>query len=167
MGQCHMDNQINNQDPLDQTPIVNSEPVVNPEPIIQPEPDVVATPQPPVEPTLSDFGIIPKPPQNNIFKIIFIFSLIIFILTASAFAFVYYKSQNNSPTTDNSPSTISPTPTPSGTCFLNDKTYQVGESFASADGCNTCSCESQDMIVCTEKACLLTPSATSSSTIKN
>jgi hypothetical protein len=167
-----MDNQTNNQEPISETPVnqepVNQEPVnqepVNQEPIAE-TPVVPAPPAP--EPTLRDFGITPKPPQNNIFKIIFIFSLIIFILTASAFAFVYYKSQKKSSPTDNSPSTISSTPTPSGTCFLNDKTYQVGESFASADGCNTCSCQSQDMIACTEKACLSTDSATSSSTLRD
>ena len=159
-----MDNQIINQEPIVETPI-NQEPI-NQEPVTQ-EP-IAETPviaeTPTAEPTLRDFGIVPKPPQNNIFKIIFIFSLIIFILTASAFAFVYYQSQKKSSPTDNSPSTISSTPAPSGTCFLNDKTYQAGESFASADGCNTCSCQSQDMIVCTEKACLSTDSATQSGT---
>lgn len=167
-----MDNQTNNQEP----PILEQP--------IQPEPTIPSNEYQPIldqyaantesvntepvegstEQQLQDLSITNPPTTNNIFKIIFIFSLIIFILTASAFAFVYYKSQKNSPVIDNSPSTISSTPTPSGTCFLNDKTYHVGESFASADGCNTCSCQSQDMIVCTEKACLSTTPATNSAT---
>jgi len=71
------------------------------------EPIISETPI--TEPALLDFKIIPKPPQNNIFKIIFIFSLIIFILVASAF--IYYKNRKNSPTIKNSSSVVSPTKT--------------------------------------------------------
>ena len=38
-------------------------------------------------------------------------------------------------------------------CELNDKKYKIGESFAAADGCNTCSCEPDLTIACTEKDC--------------
>jgi len=122
--------------------------------------------QPISEPTLSDFGITPKPPQNNVFKIIFIFSLIFFILAASAFTFVYFKSkQNNAANSSTSTSTkISPTVIQSGSCSLNDKNYSIGESFMAADGCNTCSCESQDTITCTDNECLNTSTATKSAT---
>ncbi len=213
-----MDNQPNNQEPINKTtPVIPApsepaiqeptlptlmpeettsikpEPEVTPEPIlsspepsapINPEPEIIPEPinppapepeLPPVEPTikpeqeienkpeptLADFGITPKPPQNNFFKVFFIITLIIFIFVAAAFAFVYLKTKNGT-TINNQSSLTSPTPTttPSGICSLNEKTYNVGESFASADGCNTCSCTENKEIVCTEKACLATSSAT-------
>lgn len=119
---------------------------------------------PPPAPTITDSDIFPKPPQNNLFKIIFIISLIIFVLTATVLAFVYFKNQNSSPTTNSQPSTINnPTPTTtSDTCFLNDKTYQAGETFTATDGCNTCTCVSQNNISCTDKECPSSKTATES-----
>jgi len=116
-------------------------------------------------PTITDSDIFPKPPQNNLFKIIFIISLIIFILTTTVLAFTYFKSQNNQKSS--TPNTIieaAPTPTISDTCFLNDKTYQAGESFTATDGCNTCTCVSQNSISCTDKECSSSKSATESAT---
>ncbi|MFA6184874.1 MAG: PsbP-related protein [Candidatus Shapirobacteria bacterium] len=114
-------------------------------------------------PTLTDLGITSTPPQNNIFKIVFIISLIVFVLTATVLAFTYFKSQNNQESS--TPSTIievAPTQTVSDTCFLNDKTYQAGESFTATDGCNTCTCVSQNNINCTDKECSSSKSATES-----
>ncbi|MDD4383064.1 MAG: hypothetical protein PHD49_02925 [Candidatus Shapirobacteria bacterium] len=121
---------------------------------------------PPPTPTITDSDIFPIPPQNNLFKIIFIISLIIFVLTSTVLAFVYFKNQKSSPTINNQPSTIDNlTPTaPSGTCFLNDKTYQTGETFTATDGCNTCTCVSQNNISCTDKECPSLKSATESAT---
>jgi hypothetical protein len=123
--------------------------------------------------TFTDLGISEKPPQNNIFKIIFIISLIIFVLTATILAFVYFKNQNNSTTStstnyvpqNNSASQNTPTPTITGTCFLNDKTYQIGDSFAASDGCNICTCKSQNNISCSDNQCLSSKSSTESATI--
>ena len=117
-------------------------------------------------PTLTDFDITPRPPQNNIFKIIFIFSLIVFVSTATILAFVYFKNQNSSPAINGQSSmTNDSTPTiSSDTCFLNDKTYQAGEKFTATDGCNTCTCVSQNNISCTDKECLSSKSATESAT---
>jgi len=123
----------------------------------------------PPTPTVTDSDIFPKPPQNNLFKIIFIISLIIFILTATVLAFIYFKNKNNqksSSTINNQSSTTNnPAPTNSlDTCFVNDKTYQIGESFGTADGCNTCTCKTQNNISCTDKECTLSKSATESAT---
>jgi len=121
-------------------------------------------PSSPPTPTITDSDIFPKPPQNNLFKIIFIISLIIFVLTSTVLAFVYFKNQKSPPIINNQPSTTDNlTPTaPSGTCFLNDKTYQTGETFTATDGCNTCTCVSQNNISCTDKECPSSKSATES-----
>lgn len=138
-------------------------------------------PQPQVEPPivensirsseeqLKDLGIsVPQKAGGSIFKIIFIISLIIFILVSSALAFVYFQSQktqkanNSNDSSFDTVQTANPTETQKGTCMLNDKTYKIGESFIAADGCNSCTCSTQDMITCTEKSCL----APTNSTIK-
>lgn len=41
------------------------------------------------------------------------------------------------------------------------RTHAAGESFPSADGCNTCSCDAMGRVICTQRACL--PDAGSSS----
>ena len=41
----------------------------------------------------------------------------------------------------------------SASCDYNGQTYSEGESFPSADGCNTCGCESGGEIACTMMAC--------------
>jgi hypothetical protein len=98
------------------------------------------------------------------FKKLFFFSLIIFFLIGGGwiyFLFFYSPTNNNSNiNTDD----ISATPTEiiyEEVCELNGNTYQVGESFASADGCNTCSCASVGVISCTEMDCSLIPATTS------
>jgi hypothetical protein len=40
------------------------------------------------------------------------------------------------------------------TCSYDGATYDVGDSFPSTDGCNTCSCSSSGNATCTKKACL-------------
>ncbi len=113
------------------------------------------------EDQLQDLGISPPPKTNGLFKVLFIIALVIFILVLASLAFTYFKSQKNSSTINDLSSTISPTPTiSSGTCLLNEKTYQIGESFTATDGCNTCTCESQNVISCTDKTCTATKSAT-------
>ncbi len=93
-------------------------------------------------------------PQNSLFKTIFIIVLIINIFIFSVAALIFYKTNQNK-NNSNLP-TISPTPVSSVTCLLNDITYKVGESFPSADGCNTCSCAETGDVICTEKACDIT-----------
>jgi hypothetical protein len=95
------------------------------------------------------------------FKSIFIISLIIFFVIAGLWAYFLFFYQ---PVTKQSPAATSPTPTEiisQETCELNGTTYKVGESFKSADGCNTCTCQSANIIVCTEMACSIVPTSTS------
>src|SRR5947207_12065356 len=42
---------------------------------------------------------------------------------------------------------------PKCTCEYYGTGYLAGDSFPDADGCNTCSCQKDRSIVCTEKAC--------------
>lgn len=102
--------------------------------------------------------------SSNLPKIIFIFALIIFVLVFAALASVFYKSQSASNQNNSETSQENATPTPSFTCSLNDKTYKPNESFPASDGCNTCTCQSQDVIDCTENTCMSTKSATKSKT---
>ncbi|XP_062598219.1 papilin-like [Saccostrea cucullata] len=39
-------------------------------------------------------------------------------------------------------------------CVYNGRKYKVGERFPSEDGCNTCTCNSNGGVGCTEKACI-------------
>ena len=43
-----------------------------------------------------------------------------------------------------------------GGCTVDGTDYAAGESFPSADGCNTCSCGSDGQVACTLKACATT-----------
>jgi hypothetical protein len=42
-------------------------------------------------------------------------------------------------------------------CVVGDVTYQVGDSWPAADGCNTCSCDEYGSMACTEMACATAP----------
>jgi len=178
---------INSEPPIPETPIVppqpesemaSSEPVestpmpesdLQPESVLPPQPKMEITPEPEVQPQsteqqLQDLGIATPPKTGGGFlKGLFIIALIIFIFVVVALGLVYFKSQKNSSTTDDLSSKTSPTPF-AGNCFLNDRNYQIGESFITADGCNTCTCVSQDEITCTEKACATPTTATKSAT---
>ena len=44
-------------------------------------------------------------------------------------------------------------PVPGEGCDYNGKSYQVGEGFPSADGCNSCSCTNDGQVACTLVAC--------------
>jgi len=110
----------------------------------------------------------PVPPVKsgpNFFKIFFVFSLLAFLAIGGILIYSLFFTPNSQ--TASNKSTVNPTPTVSNGvfCDLNNKRYSQGESFPSADGCNTCSCESQDVITCTEKACAPTPVSTKSATL--
>jgi hypothetical protein len=108
---------------------------------------------------------IPKKTSN--FKNIFIVSLIIFFVIAGAWIYFLFFYQ---PVTKQNPTATLPTPTEiisQEVCELNGTTYKVGESFKSADGCNTCSCEAVGTIACTEMACTSTPTVSTSSAVSS
>lgn len=103
--------------------------------------------------------------QSKFFKILFYFSLILFL---AVFLAVIYRlvTQPSQPSSraQTTPTTTQPSPAVSF-CDLNDQRYQVGQSFLAADGCNTCTCLEDLTISCTELSCAITPtSAPTSST---
>ena len=42
----------------------------------------------------------------------------------------------------------------SGTCTYGERTFALGDRFDADDGCNTCSCEAEGGVACTEMGCL-------------
>ena len=140
--------------PTPPTPV--QEPVKTPEQIKSEIDKILATDTTPDQP----FDDAHQSPRLNIFKILFIISLITFLGVAGVLAYTLFlnPSTSDKKVDSNQQSTVTPTSTvSSGSCELNGSVYQIGESFASADGCNTCSCQSADVITCTEKACSITP----------
>jgi hypothetical protein len=132
------------------TEVPPAPPISNPEPVEGPLP-----PPAPEIPTVSQ----PKPTSSGgFFKFLFFISLIIFLGVCGAILFTVISSKQNSV------STITPTPVAiptviSKVCQLNDQSYLVGQSFTAADGCNTCTCNSDLTIACTTLACVATPTA--------
>jgi len=119
------------------------------------------TPALPVSPPEIALSSPPKP-AGNFFKYFFFFSVFIFLTVVAALVYSILSSQqiiNNKI----SPAAIPAAPTSAvsnqtntpaeGVCQLNDKTYGIGNSFAAADGCNTCSCQSDLTIKCSENEC--------------
>lgn len=137
--------------------------ILNQYAVSQEQPVVEAPPEASVPEAPISYNI-PTASKTNVFKIIFTIALIIFILVLAALAFTYFKNQPNSSNSSNFDTVkTSPTPISTATCLLNDKTYTVGESFPSVDGCNTCSCLESTEIICTEKACAPTPTKVATS----
>lgn len=106
-------------------------------------------------------------------KIFFIISLVLFLGIVIALAYFLFlpssdKSSSNTKTSSVTPTIVEENDTiqtsSDGNCQLNGNTYSIGESFKSADGCNTCNCSSAGVIACTEMACSLTPTTSSSAT---
>jgi hypothetical protein len=135
-------------------------------------PTIEAPPKSPEE-QLKDLGISTPPKTNGFLKFLFTLVLIVFIFIAVALGFVYFKTkQTNTNTNINSNpdsssfDTAETSPTPaSETCFLNEKTYLIGDNFYAADGCNICTCDAVDGIYCTEdKVCAPTAVPTKSAT---
>ncbi len=133
------------QDPQDQLPPADALPLVVSTPLD------VEVPAPNGNEDLSNGA-------KNPFKNIFFISLFIFLVILGSIILSFYQ---QSQTFDQ---TIRPTPTPFKTtqsspspakfsCLLNDKHYQIGESFPSADDCNTCTCLPDLIISCTNTDC--------------
>jgi hypothetical protein len=146
-----------------------------PPPPVSPEPaPVIPKPEPapldlPPSPVFDSQVSAPKP--NNFFKYLFFIALLIFLGVCGAIVYTIFYSNPNVPQSSPSTNTVNSTATPTvstNVCQLNDKTYSVGESFAAADGCNTCSCSADLTISCTTKACEITPTktATTSANVK-
>ncbi len=140
-------------------------------PELPPHPIIPQVPIPEI-PSLAPAPMSPTPSKKSsgFFKLLFFISLIIFLIVLGSIIYSVY--QNNSltngavtpvPTTASLPS---PTSVLSNVCQVNDKQYNIGETFLSADGCNTCTCATDLTIACTSKACEATPSVKLLPTIK-
>lgn len=135
------------------------EPPVNPP--TPPTPLPPLPPHPPVsEPEFSSVNNLPPPPvptkpTTNIFKYIFFVSLIIFLTIAALVVNSLIGQPSNPSGYTSTPSTVPATATPSldQSCELNDQILTVGQSFPAADGCNTCTCQPDLTISCTEIDC--------------
>jgi len=163
-------------------PIIPPETIVPPEPIISPEtinkveavPEIIPTVSPELPPTppMPEFTPEPQfestlPPEinpeapkkeNNFFKYLFFISLIIFLGVLIAVVLSFINSQKSQPSSTATPtSSISPTSAPGSVCEINDQKYAIDETFTADDGCNTCTCNSDLTIACTEKTCDITP----------
>ncbi len=111
-------------------------------------------PTTPLPPTFDQSKDSPKS-STNIFQYLFFLSLFIFIGVCVSIVYVLFTYQKPAtPPSSTVPpaATSQPEPAPL-TCALNDKQYQIGESFTAADGCNTCTCQPDQTIVCTEEDC--------------
>lgn len=141
---------------------LSSPPPVN----LSPPPPPPSIPSPPLLP------LVALSPGHgfNPFKYLFIFSLIVFLGVSGTLAYSFYQKylviNSTETTTPTSVPAPSVTPLPTATCQLNDQSYKVGQSFAAADGCNTCTCSPDLIISCTELDCSsVTPSAATQSSI--
>ena len=120
--------------------------------------------------TITDLPPVNTTPSgSNVFKYLFFVSLLIFLGVAGAVAYTVINNSSAStpttvkPTISQVNSAVSPTVDPSKICQVNDKQYKIGESFKGKDGCNTCTCQSDLTISCTDLACstkTASPSAT-------
>jgi len=148
-----------------------SEAQMEPPPQIEAAPSLEAIDSPPVtEAIVAPSPQIELPPEssettpkreNHFFKYLFFFSLFVFIIISISVVISIINSQKNIPSTIYQPN-ISPSPanTVTSFCELNNQKYSVGESFAAADACNTCTCDEDLTISCTQETCDATDSAT-------
>ena len=151
------------------------EPPVPPVPPVSPPPAYQTPETPPqdVDAKLSEIldDKPEKPPSSSKFaKTFFFISLIIFLAVVGAIAYNLIKDQSASSIPSNPDKIIvdqdSDEPSVSSqNCVINDQTYSINQSFAAADGCNTCTCQADGTIACTELACELTPSESTPSSL--
>lgn len=153
-------------------PVNNNEMVIDPIPPMETNNQEVSFSQEKnEEPVIPESETVKPKNKMNIFKFLFFVSLFLFLAVLAMIALVFVNNNNQVSNNNNIVSTvISPTPeiTPiptsvpatASSCLVNGKQYAARETFASEDGCNTCACTSDFQVVCTEKACISTNSAT-------
>ena len=150
--------------PMPQTPEPTpiAPPTLEPPKELPPEPPRVS---PPSMPNIAFDSMIPTSTKTSspVAKYFFIVSLLIFLGIAAAVGYSLFKLDNLKKNQNNAPTTETPTPTTSevqtGTCVLNDKSYQTDESFKAEDGCNTCTCQPEGTIICTDISCEASPTS--------
>lgn len=147
------------------------EPEIKPLPPLPPLPADKPEPKKPILiQTPPKVALLPDEPSHPVvvvasgfFKFTALFSFLLFVTLSTMVVYNLYQLQKTKSDIGNfSTLTITQIPivteTPA-TCNYNDHTYQVGDTFPSSDNCNTCNCVTNDNIVCTEKACAITPSS--------
>lgn len=167
--QANISANIEVDEPLDSPLPPKPEPVVSPPqaPIIE---NKTTGSVPPTENEPPILDTVPKS-GSNLFKILFIFSLIVFLGVLGVIAYtlvvkdMFFPKEETVQTSNASDTNSQTVVDQEYVCYLNDKKYKIGESFEAADGCNVCSCNSDTTIVCTEKICdvsenISTPSST-------
>jgi hypothetical protein len=118
------------------------------------------TPEPMQMPTLGASYSVPLAAPFNIFKLTFAISLLIFLGVFGFLGYKVYKGDThfNLSFNQNSNRSVPIPATPTavvmvGTCYLNDQQYKIGETFPASDGCNTCKCETDTSINCSDEIC--------------
>lgn len=117
-----------------------------------------------------------KSSGTGFFKVLFFISLLIFLGVSGILAYSILnnsKKDNSSTNKNNIINNVTPTimNTSGINCVLNEMVLKVGDTFAASDNCNTCVCNSDGTIGCTEEKCLvvtpsLSPTATTSTAKK-
>ncbi len=105
-----------------------------------------------------------NPSTINFFKYFFLFSLIVFIITIFSFISLYLIKANENKKSNLESSIKSAPSLTKESCLLNDKKYDIGETFTASDGCNTCTCKVNNTIDCTDNECAPSSSNLKSST---
>lgn len=147
--------QNHNPEPPSQSPPIVNIPPNTPQ---SPPPSTSVVPPPPTNPTTPSSYSVPLAPPLNFFKLTFYISLIIFLAVFGYLGYKIYLGEVTINFASNQASNVSIKPTAIPTpvlanCFLNDQTLRQGDTFPATDGCNTCTCNSDATITCTDEAC--------------
>ncbi|MFA6250640.1 MAG: hypothetical protein WC686_04005 [Candidatus Shapirobacteria bacterium] len=94
-------------------------------------------------------------PKPDIFKYLFVISVILFIAVVLANVIVLYNSQSKiySPVKDTPQEVPSSTQSQDTSCVLNDIKYSVNQQFVADDGCSLCRCLEDMSVVCDDRDC--------------
>lgn len=146
---------------VEQPPVVTQQPQVVTEPIVIKPPEVIKQPPisaflPPIveKPIVSPIYFPPETPADkpsNFFKYLFYVSLLMFFGVASAILYNFFNNQQ--PLVLDDTSLPTPTVVAAQSCELNDKKYTVNETFPATDTCNSCTCNPDLTISCTQNTC--------------
>jgi hypothetical protein len=103
-----------------------------------------------------------KPQNNNTFKILFFVALFIFLSVSVAVAYTVIKDNKDKAVDKNINTVVDNQDNTSElvTCIgLDNKNYKQGDSFPAADECNTCVCNPDGNITCSNQTCTATNSS--------
>jgi len=123
---------------------------------LPPQPTTITPPiisSPPPE-THSSYEMPIPSRHGGFFKYLFYITLIIFLGVCGTIVYtVFFSGQKFTNPFKPSPTSVPVSTVSDQVCRLNDRNYAVGESFAAADGCNTCTCNQDLTIDCTDQPC--------------